>query len=394
MRKTKNAVLMLSALLALLQCGRKGSQVEKITENGIEVVINHLEPYLLPGVPSTLRLEEILSIDTEKDEVLKTGMSSMEWFCLDRDGNIYFMMRQSPENFLYKFDRSGKFLISFGRKGQGPGEFEWGGDILVDEYDHIIANDMSRGKFFVFDRSGVLLEEIKPDKNYSLVKYLRNGKYLTYRQEMDPVEPVYRNHYYLSNASLSENHELYAYESEDRMRTPRWRPQGHAFILSASAENICFGDSSQGYEIFVFDFSGKLQRKIRKEFRPVAFPDDYKAMLKKVYARNPIGQELLKKANFPAYLPPFRYLFADDQGRLYVMTNEREGERSYWYDIFNAEGAFIGRFRLDNVQVTYSRGERYYDEPTDVVVRGDRLYCLREKDSGFKILTIYKMIWS
>jgi hypothetical protein len=195
MRKTKNAVLMLSSLLALLQCGRKGSQAEKITENGAEVVINHLEPYLLPGVPSTLRLEEILSIDTEKDEVLKTGMSSMEWFCLDRDGNIYFMMRQSPENFLYKFDRSGKFLISFGRKGQGPGEFEWGGDILVDEYDHIIANDMSSGKFFVFDRSRVLLEEIKPDKNYSLVKYLGNGKYLTYRQEMDPVEPVYRNHY-------------------------------------------------------------------------------------------------------------------------------------------------------------------------------------------------------
>lgn len=394
MRRPAKIAALALVVCSALRCGSKGSQIEKTTENGVEVVINHLEPYSLPGVPSMLKLEKILSIDTERDEVLKTGMTSMEWFCLDRDGNIYFMMRQSPENFIYKFDGSGKFVSSFGRKGQGPAEFDWGGDILVDERNHIVAKDMTRDKFFIFDRDGILLEEVKPDKNYFLIKSLGNGKFLTFGQDLDPVEPVFRNRYYISNDVLSENQAFCTYKLEDRMRAPRWRPRGHAFILGASAKNIFFGDSREGYEIIVFDFAGKLIRKIRKAFRPVAFPEDYRAMLKKVFGRNPIGPELLKKADFPAHLPPFQYLFADDQDRLYVMTNEREGERAYWYDIFTSEGAFIGRFRLDNVQVTYSRGERYYDEPTDVVVRGDRLYCLREKDGGFKILTIYRMIWS
>jgi hypothetical protein len=394
MRKTRNVALLLSVLLFLLQCGRKGTQVEKTTENGVEVVINHLEPYSLPGVPSTLKLEEIMSIDTEKDEVVKTGLTSMESFCLDREGNIYFMMRQSSGNFIYKFDASGKFLTSFGRNGQGPGEFDYGGDLHIDGEDRVIAKDMTKEKFFVFNRDGVLLEEVKIGKNLNIDKYLGKKKYLTYWQEVAPEKPVYRNHYCISNDTLSENQEFYKFEYEQPVRAPRYRPKGHALILGASDKNIFIGDATGGYEIFVFDFSGKLLRKIRKAFRPVAFSEDYKAMYKKILGRTPLGQEILRKADFPTHLPPFQYLFADDQGRLYVMTNEREGERKYWYDIFSSEGAFIGRFLFDNVQVNYSGGERYYDEPLKVVVRGDRLYSLREKDSGFKVLAVYKMTWN
>jgi hypothetical protein len=394
MQKSKGvAILFAILLLSLLQCGRKGSRVEKITENGVEVVINHLGPYTLPGVPSTLKLEEILSIDTEKDEVLKTGLTSIETFTLDRNGNIYFMMRQSPGNFLYAFDASGKFMTSFGRSGQGPGEFEYGGDLHIDGQDRIIAKDMTKDKIYIFSRNGVLLEEVKLGENLSLDEYLGGGKYLTSRQEEVPEKPALRNHYYVSNGTLSENREFYTYEFDDPNRAPRYRPKGHALILGASDKNIFIGDDRGGYEIFVFDFSGKLLRKIRKAFRPVVLPEDYKVMFKKVMGRSALGQDRIRRTDFPAYLPPFQYLFADDQGRLYVMTNERAGERKYWTDIFSSEGAFIGRVLLDNVHVIYTRGERYYDEPLKAVVRGDRLYSLREKDSGFMLLTAYKMAW-
>jgi hypothetical protein len=394
MEKSKSVALLLAVLFSLLQCGRKGSQVEKTTENGVEVVINHLEPYSLPGVPSTLKLEEILSIDTEKDYIAKTGLTSIESFCLDRDGNIYFMMRQSPENFIYKFDGSGKFLTSFGRKGQGPGEFDWGGDILVDENNRVIAKDMTKGKLYVFNTAGTLLEEVKLGRNLSLEKYLGGNRYLTWWQETDPVKPVLRNHYCVSNDTFSENREFYAYEFDDAGRAPRWRPVGGALILGASAKDIFIGDAAAGYEIKVFDFSGKLVRRIRKEFRPVPVPEQYKDLLKKVMGRYTRGQELMNKLELPAHLAPFRYLFLDDHGRLYVMSSEREGERNYWYDIFTSEGIFIGRFQLDNVQISYVEGQRYSANPTGVVARGDRLYCLRENAGGFKVLAVYKMIWN
>lgn len=183
------------------------------------------------------------------------------------------------------------------------------------------------------------------------------------------------------------------YEFDDPNRAPRYRPKGHALILGASDKNIFVGDDRGGYEIFIFDFSGKLLRKIRKAFRPVALSEDYKVMFKKVMGRSALGQDRIRRTDFPEYLPPFQYLFADAHGRLYVMTNERAGERKYWTDIFSSEGAFIGRVLLDNVHVIYTRGERYYDEPLRAVVKGDRLYSLREKDSGFMLLTIFKMTW-
>jgi len=42
----------------------------------------------------------------------------------------------------------------------------------------------------------------------------------------------------------------------------------------------------------------------------------------------------------------------------------------------------------------YLQGQKHFDEPIDVAVRGDRLYSLREKESGFKVLAVYKMIWN
>jgi hypothetical protein len=391
----KKSVLALLAavLLAVLQCGGKGPRIERLTENGVEIVINHLEPYRLPGVPATLKLEELLSINTEKEEIARTGLTSIESFCLDRDGNIFCMMRQSPDKFIYKFDPSGKFLTAFGHKGQGPGEFDWGGDILVDDQNRIRAKDMTKGKFYIFDTDGRLLEEVKLGRNLSLEKYLGRHMYLTWWQETDPEKPILRNHYCISNDDFSENREFYTYEFEDPGRAARWRPVGRAVILGASDKNIFVGDASAGYEIKVFDFSGKLRRKIRKAYRPVPVPAEFRDLLQKVMGRYTRGQELLNKLELAPHLPPFRYLFTDDQERLYVMSSEWEGERNYWYDIFTSDGVFIGSVQLDNVEIRYVDGQRYSAQTTPVVVRGDRLYDLRENAGGFNVLSVYKMIW-
>ncbi len=389
----KKAAACLLGMVLLAACGEKRSRVDKVYENGVEIVLNYMEPYVLPGVPSSLELEEAMVIDTESEAIAKTGLTAIQTFSLDRGGNIYLMMRQSPGMFIYKFDSEGKFLTSFGRKGQGPGEFEYGGDIAIDEENRVIAKDTSKEKFFIFTKDGVLIEEVKFGKNLNIEKYLGMGKLLTWWQEQDPAMPVIRNHYFISDDTLSENREFYTFEFDDPFRAPRYKLKGKAIILGASDKNIFIGDSTGGYEILVFDSSGKILRKIRKDFLPVLFPEDYKAVFKKVMGRSALGQDRLKRTDFPADLPPFRFLFADDQGRLYVMTNEREGERKYWYDIFSREGAFVGRFLFDNVQVVFSKGERYYDESLNVIVKGDRLYALREKDSGFMTLTAYKMKW-
>ncbi|MCJ7488396.1 MAG: 6-bladed beta-propeller [Candidatus Aminicenantes bacterium] len=385
----------LMGIALLVSCRGTQTQVERIIEDGIEVVLNHIEPYSLPGVPSTLALEEIFTIDTEREEIVKTGLTSMEWFCLDREGDIYLMMRRTSENFIYKFDAAGKFVKSFGRAGQGPGEFFRGGNILCDGAGRLIAKDMTKTKYFVFTPDGAFVEEVELGKYLEILKDLGNKTFLLFWQDRDPVNPVYRNHYGIGDPALRSNHEFYEYEFDDPQRSVRYVHSGSAIILGASDENIFVGDSRSGYVIRVFDFSGKLVRKIRKDYRPVPLTDSYKnAVRKSQERRGTPGQEILRKLSFPAHLPPFGYLFTDSEGRLFVMTNEHEGERSYWYDIFTKEGVFIGRCRLGNLQLDLFDGVPLHIEPLDAQVKDDRLYCLCEKDNGYIMLTVYRMKWS
>ncbi len=128
-----------------------------------------------------------------------------------------------------------------------------------------------------------------------------------------------------------------------------------AFIFGASKDNIFIGNSSWGYEVRVFSRDGKLLRKIRKEYRPVPIDGEFRKAYLASVARSPWKD----KYRFADNWPPFRYLFADDEGRLYVMTREtgpNTGE--FRYDIFNAQGAFIGRMSLGNSSLSYPKTAR------------------------------------
>ena len=76
-----------------ISCGPKQDKVEKIMEDGIKVVINHLEPYKVKGKPNNLFLEEEFRIDSEKDEIAETGLTdiSNRGFGVDSEGSIYFI---------------------------------------------------------------------------------------------------------------------------------------------------------------------------------------------------------------------------------------------------------------------------------------------------------------
>jgi hypothetical protein len=89
-------------------------------------------------------------------------------------------------------------------------------------------------------------------------------------------------------------------------------------------------------------------------------------------------------------MPPFHYFFLDEEGRLYVKTYEKgDKQGEYIHDIFDSNGIFFTRASMPgygmpyNPQVALNRAK----------AKNHRLYCLREKESGFKELVVYKMNW-
>jgi len=81
----------ISAIILSLSCGPGQPKVEKITEDGIEVVINRRDPYQMKGEPSSFELQKEVTIDTEGKDLAELGISRIRDVNVDRDGNVYFI---------------------------------------------------------------------------------------------------------------------------------------------------------------------------------------------------------------------------------------------------------------------------------------------------------------
>jgi hypothetical protein len=379
MKKPTPLLLVLSLFLC---CGRGQERVRRIVTDGVDTVLNGIDPYVLKDEPGPLRLEKMFSIDTEDENQLKAGLTDIETFDVDAAGNIYLIQWNTKGNYIYKYDKDGKLLTSFCRNGQGPGEIEWGGTVMADASGELIAKDPSQSKFLVYRDDGRFLRETRLPRILGIDRVFDDGSYLVSWQDNGNELDNYVDHVALCGSGFDNMKELGRHEFPNTMMAKNIIVGQESFIFGASKDNIFIGNSSWGYEVRVLSRDGRLVRKIRKEYRPVPIDGEFR---KAFLSRFPEGSPWKEKYRFADNWPPFRYLFADDEGRLYVMTREagpNAGE--FQYDIFNAQGAFIGRMSLGNSGPSYPNAAR---------ARNGLMYSLNEKPNGYKELAVYRMIW-
>jgi hypothetical protein len=366
--------------IMLCPCCGTGEHIDRIYENGIEVVLNHLEPYCIKGQPSTFSLEKVLSIDLERADLAEAGIGSAGEWDADNDGNIYIVGFKNKENFIYRFNRAGILTGSFGRRGQGPGELQWPFLSGVSKNDEIALTDYAQ-KFIVYDLDGTVLREVKLRRRAVRVDALGNGKYLAFISRPDlKTARGYVDALTLCDSEFTDLKILDRYESAwDNTR------QVPYFMWRVSGDRIFIANEARGYEFWVYDLDGNFVRKIRKEYRPVRVTEDIKdAILGPDRRRSGIPQDKY----FPNPLPPLNQFFADDEGRIFVMTYEPGADPDeYIWDIFSPDGVFIGRKALNLVWAGLYGGPHY------TFIKKGHLYFHREKETGFHELLVYKMTW-
>jgi len=401
MKKTRQIALsaaILTASVMAAACSTRTDRVERITENGVEVVLNRAQPYRVKGAPTSLRLEEELTIDTEREDLAKLGVADIWGFDVNSSGDIFIF--QPPMNTglsVFQFDGRGRFLAAFAPKGQGPGEIQWPIFHKISADDGLPVLDMRTKKLLVFDKQGAAVRETAVPldvRGGSLLLPMPNGDYLYRKTEVDPKEE-YASLFMTYSVIDSEFREI---KELDRVEYPH--PFGASKVrvplpLTAwelARDRVYLGNADKGYEVRVYDLAGNLIRKIRKEYAAVPFPEDKKRAILKAL-ESPDLAPIKDKLDFPSSSPPFQHLFCDDEGRLYVMTYEtgaKPGE--YLIDIFTAEGVFFARTSC----AAHLWADLYAPgSPTDswVTARSGRLYAAREKASGYKELVVYRMIW-
>jgi DNA-binding beta-propeller fold protein YncE len=82
-----------------------------------------------------------------------------------RSGDVFIAQGHKPftggDARILKFDKTGKFLKSWGGKGKGPGQFEVPHGIAVDAKGQLWVSDRENQRIQIFDADGTFIKELK-----------------------------------------------------------------------------------------------------------------------------------------------------------------------------------------------------------------------------------------
>lgn len=378
----KKTVFVFMFFLFFNFCGERTEKIEKVIEEGVEVVINRLEPYKIKGQPS-FTLEEEFTIDFERDDLARLGIGEVRGFEVDTEGNIYFI--SEPQ--IFKFDNSGHFLHKFGRKGQGPGEYSYLENWQMTESGELTLFDIVNNKFIFFSGEGEFLKEIKVPSKVVTARMVSfafpEGRGFLFDENLfDRNVDNFYIQLVVLNADFDKTKVLREkVNNENPFKSARFNLFRSRIIHQIFRDKV-YAASQQNpyYEINIYDFQGENIKRIKKEFRKIRIPEDYKAEQLDSYKKSVMYRVHKMTGYFQEYYPPIKNFYVDTLGRVCVETYE-EGltPDEEMVDIFNAEGVFIGRTSLKK-----SLSRKFKD---------DHLYALFEKENGYQELIVYRMDW-
>lgn len=322
-----------------------------IQENGVTVINNPDRPVY---GEIELRLEEDLVIGDESDE--HTLFYNASRIALDAEENIYIL--DAGNHRIQKFDMSGNFLLSIGKEGQGPGEFDRVSGLRLDHDDHIYTLEEMRIQRFA--PSGEIMQSIPLTTR--LVDFSLSPHAHFYGIEVQNTDGGRRRflHYYDPEGKQLKNIAQY-----DDVKAVQRNLEGGVRMTFAIRHTfnpvLILAPAPSGGLIYAFtaDYSLHVIREdagtdfiIRKEEKKRAIAQAEKdRIVERV-------QEQISRMNqswpddvieeglqFPVYSPFLSDLVADESGRIYtrrIKSPLDDSEREV-LDIFSPGGYYLYR---------------------------------------------------
>jgi hypothetical protein len=355
-------------LLTLLALS-PGQKIKITSENGVTVVRNPETPVPQPGGPAKLILKQDLVIGKEPTssgylfaELRSVGVDDQE--------NIWTLDWEDIK--VRVFDKNGKIISTFGKKGQGPEEWQNPSRMFVTRGGTGVILDLNKITFY--SRDGRCLKEMSTARSnpfrlkidskgniYADTMEFREKmilRLIKYDPEMNPIATVA--------------------ETEIPFKMGAINPFPTLLLCHVTGDDRLIWMVNSIYEFHVLGPDGKLIRKISKDYKPVnVTAADQKRILEEQYGDVQYRSQLV----FPDVFPPLFYFVGDAEGRLYVQTYETDGKGGLWFDVFDAEGRCITRFSLPREEMAFA-------------VSKNKLYAMIQADEeGVPLVKRYTMEW-
>lgn len=328
------------------------------------------------------RMQKVWSIDTAGDDVL----GRINRLKVSEDGTVYF--HDGGNKRYYIFDKNGKLVSAFGKKGEGPGEIKWIGQAPFFLVNHkIVIADMD--KIHYFSKEGDYIRSVK--NNYMrnrpslfigedefisapLLQIDTRGKPSTIRRynlktgEETVITPfsVFKGGVARSGGSVI--------ALVDNVLTPMMR-------IGYDGKRLYYG-MNNSYAVNVCDMSGKKQLAFTLNRETTTVSDAEKR--RRFGEGGNVPESMLEKI---IKSTPNTAVFFDrlemHNGLIYVFPTHVNRENSQGVDIFSAEGKYLYRAAIEV--------EKGFTIQAAPFIKDDHLYLAVEDEEGEVTINKYKI---
>lgn len=349
--RTRAALLPLALLCASCATGDTNGPIVT-TEDGV-TVIESPEPSWPPGEGWSVSAEPILKIgvETGEPEYMLAGVQAAVTLA---DGRIALANAATFEVRLYEPD--GTHALSFGREGQGPGEFEYVWSILGCVPDEVwvlvLPYAIER-----FDLEGNHLGKIRMELPYAGPPYgapgcNASGRMIVhgwgdFQQRADHIR-------FESAAFLLGRDGGVSAELGPVAGSERWRNGPHLYgkqtVVALTEHRALLGTADQ-HELLEYDLDGQLLRKIRWRGPDLAIPPGEIERFRDWAASAPpeerrVREDDIMLLEFPESYPAYTALLPDPDGSLWLRAYAPPGIDGEHWAILSSEGVWLGDLEL------------------------------------------------
>lgn len=252
-----------------------------------------------------------------------------------------------------------RFVVKFGRRGEGPGEFNSPPHLAVCS-DHLFINTM--GKIMKFSKKGEFLEQEKIPFTYFYIYYPLMQTGLNYvglplKRIEDTATFIHSVNIYDSQLKLIK--EIYQGNSPQLLPPPQpgskivkvdFEVIPDCLEVAVQDNKIFIGDTRRGFYIAVYSDAGEHLYDIEKEYSKVKVPDEFKKEFWKEMQSSERWEQLKQRFNYliKDHYPAF-YTMKIHQEKIYVATYAQK-DSLYEIIVLDSKGNVLKRgfsFPLD-----------------------------------------------
>ncbi len=383
-RNMPTIIICLGLAFYLSACQKKAEKAKVETIEGVTYIHNTATPVH----PKKTVLLEVELVYQDKDETGEVRLFQPGRIAVDAKENAY--IADNSDMAIKVFDPQGQYLRAIGRKGEGPGEFTFIGDMVPLPDGRLLVIDFQSRRTSFFSSEGNFLSSFPWTIDIERIYLATDSSYILEEGIYGDEKPER----WIKKIGFS-GEELLSFGQFNYPELKTMRVGGGMARMAVpwSPASIFAGDNSRQwlyhcpgdkYLIEVYDQQGKLFRKIDRPYEraPVTGEDISDFLARFADKPDSPAAKFYEKVEFPKIKPITNRMIVDSDGNLWVRTNEvkkEQGKEITAYDIFNPDGFYDARVWLEVIPSVFAGSKMYLTDEDEI--------------TGLRQVKRYRIIW-